>query len=116
MYGFNPPQENALIENQVVGPNESVITSKELKAGQKAYLVIHYPIFGIPLNASVEDHNGEMVIDVNSTSYDRELYATFEPTLNGKYTLIVTNHGAQETPIHVIFSNVESPFAKNPYE
>jgi len=29
------PQEKALIENQVVGPNESVITSKEIKAGQR---------------------------------------------------------------------------------
>lgn len=116
MYGVNPPQEKAIIENQVIGPNESVITSKELKSGQKTYLVIHYPIFGIPLNANVKGPSGEMVIDVNSTSYDRELYTTFEPTLNGKYTLIVTNHGAQETPIHVIFSNAESLPVKDPYD
>jgi len=64
----------------------------------------------------VKDPNGELVIDVNSTSYDRELYATFEPTLNGKYTLAVTNYGAQGTPVHVIFSNVENLSAKNPYE
>lgn len=116
MYGFNPPQEKAIIENQVIAPNESVITSKELKSGQKAYLVIHYPVFGIPLNANVKDPSGEVVMDVNSTSYDRELYATFEPTLNGKYTLTVTNHGAQNTPLHVIFSNVENLSTKNPYE
>jgi hypothetical protein len=93
MYGFNPPQEKAIIENQVVGPSESVITSKELKSGQKVYLVIHYPVFGIPLSANVRDPSDQVVIDVNSTSYDRELYATFESTLNGKYTLTVTNHG-----------------------
>ena len=115
MYSINPPQEKASIENQVVGPNESVIASKELKSGQKAYLVIHYPIFGIPLSANVKGPGGDLVIDVNSTSYDRELYAAFDPALNGKYTLTVTNHGAQATPVHVIFSNVENLSAKNPY-
>lgn len=116
LYGINPSSEKALIENQIVSPNESITTSKELKAGQKAQLVIHYPIFGIPLNANVKDPSGEVAIDVNSTSYDRELYATFEPTSNGKYTLIVTNHGEQETPIHVIFSDIENLSTKNPYE
>jgi hypothetical protein len=116
MYSFNQLQAETLIKNQVVGSNESVIIPKELKSGQKVYLVIHYPVFGIPLNANVKDPSGEVVMDINSTSYDRELYATFEPALNGKYTLAITNHGMQDTPVHVIFSNAENLSAKNPYE
>lgn len=116
MYGINPSSEKALIENQVISPNESVTTLKDLKTGQQAQLIIHYPIFGIPLTASVTDPSGVVVINVNSTSYDRELYAVFEPVLDGKYTLTVTNHGIQDTPIHVIFSNVGNLSTKNPYE
>ncbi len=112
----NTTQEKALIENQVLNPNESVTALKDLETGQQAQLIVHYPIFGIPLTASVTDPNGIMVINVNSTSYDRELYAVFEPVLDGEYTLTVTNHGIQDTPIHVIFSNVANLSTKNPYE
>ncbi len=61
MYGINPPQEKALTESQVVSQGGSLTVSKELQSGQKAHLIIHYPIFGIPITASVKDPNGIVV-------------------------------------------------------
>lgn len=115
-YGVNPTQEKALIENQMINPNESVTAIKELKTGQQAQLIIHYPIFGIPLTANVKDPNGIVAVDINSTSYDKELYAVFQPNSNGKYTLTITNHGTQEVPIHVILGGIENSATSNPFK
>jgi len=114
MYGVNPAREK-LLENQIIKPNESLTMSKELQWGQKAQLVIHYPIFGIPLNAKVTDPSGVTIVDVNSTSYDRELYSEFQTSSDGKYTLTVTNYGTQETPLHIILDDVEKS-SSNPFK
>lgn len=116
MYWINPVQGKALVESQSVSPSESLIVSKELQAGQKTQLVIHYPIFGIPLTAKIVDPSGVTVVDINSTSYDRELYAEFQPTSSGKYTLTVTNHGTQATPLHVILDSIEKFSTSNPFK
>ena len=76
-------------------------------------LVIHYPVFGALLNAKIIDPNGMIIIDVNSTSYDRELYATFKASNAGKYTVTITNYAFRLVPIHVIFNNIENLVQNN---
>ncbi len=109
--------QNVLIENGVILPNESYSAEKVLKAGQNMQLAIHYPLFGAPINAKIKDPNGIVVSDINSTSYDRELSTTFTPEISGEYTVTITNHGTESVPVHTIFGNIQNQGEnKNPFK
>lgn len=90
-------------------PNESQSAVKVVKVGQNMQLAVHYPLFGVPINAKIIDPNGIVVSDINSTSYDRELFTIFTPEISGEYTVTITNLGSESVyPIHVLFSNIQN--------
>lgn len=109
--------QNTLIENGVISPNESQSAVKVAKAGQNMQLAVHYPLFGVPINAKIKDPNGIVVSDINSTSYDRELFTTFTPEISGEYTVTITNLGSESVPVHVLFSNIQNQDeSENPFK
>lgn len=102
------PDQSTLIENGTIPPNESQSAVKVVKVGQNMQLTVHYPLFGVSINAKIKDPNGIVVSDINSTLYDRELFTTFTPEMSGEYTVTITNLGSESIPVHVLFSNIQN--------
>lgn len=71
-------------------------------------LIVHYPLFSASINAKIFDPAEKKILNINSTSYDKELYSEFLATATGRYTITLTNFGNQSVPIHVILANNES--------
>lgn len=104
--------QNTLINNEVLEPYKSISATKAVKEDENMQLLVHYPIFGASLNSKIIDQQGIIVSDINSTSYDRELLATFTAQTGGEYTVTITNLGTEQIPIHVVFSTIQSEYKK----
>lgn len=100
-------EKNTLIESRVIQPSESQSAARLVEAGQNMQLLVHYP-YGISVNAKIKDPDGEIVRDVNSTAYTNELATTFTPDNSGKYTVTITNTGAESAPVHVVFGSIKT--------
>lgn len=100
--------QNTLMNNEVIASYKSISATKAVKEGENMQLIVHYPLFGAPLNAKITDPPGTIVSDVNSTRYDRELLIMFTAQTDGEYTVTITNLGIEQIPVHVVFSNVQS--------
>lgn len=108
-YSIESEQGNVLIDNKILQPTESTTATKIIKAAnQRMQLVVHYPLFAASINARVLDPSGNEILNVNSTSYDKELYSEFLSGVSGNYNIVLTNHGDQSIPIHVILGNIEN--------
>jgi hypothetical protein len=108
-YDVKSEQSNVLIDNQMLDPEESKTVTKVItESNQRMQLIVHYPLFSASINAKVFDPAENKILDVNATSYDKELYSEFLGGTAGSYTIVLTNFGDQSVPIHVILGSIEN--------
>lgn len=108
-YDVKSEQGGVLIDNEVLEPTKSTTATKVIKtANQRMQLIVHYPLFAASINAKILDPSGNEILNVNSTSYDKELYSEFLSGTSGTYNIVFTNYGDQPIPIHVILGNTEN--------
>jgi hypothetical protein len=93
----------------MLDPMKSTTATKIITAAnQRMQLIVHYPLFAASINAKIFDPNGNKILDINSTSYDKELYSEFLSGSAGSHTVVLRNYGDQSVPLHVILDDIES--------
>ena len=100
LYGDTFLNENTIVKNSTIQPGQSINISREtVKAGLNLSLVVSSEPSDGMLRA--ETNNPEGII-VSNNKFREQLFTTFKPEINGKYTSKITNLGTTPVTINAV--------------
>ena len=100
LYGDTFLNENTIVKNSTIQPGQSINISREtVEAGRNLSLVVSSEPSDGMLRA--ETNNPEGII-VSNNKFREQLFTTFKPEINGKYTSKITNLGTTPVTINAV--------------
>lgn len=102
--GINAAQpflsQNIIVTNGIINPGVSKIALfNVVDVGPAMYIVLKSDPPNIPLSAVVKDPHGSTV---STSTFSQDLVANFNPQVQGRYNLLITNQGTEQVKVDSI--------------
>lgn len=102
--GINAAQpflsQNIIVTNGIINPGVSKIAPfNVVDVGPTMYIVLKSDLPNIPLSAVVKDPHGSTV---STSTFSQDLVANFNPQVQGRYNLLITNQGTEQVKVDSI--------------